>query len=51
MSFMGMKLLSHMMKLLHLMTPSSQQLCLCVTLFNVHDTYEICIETSLSWLF
>jgi len=35
---MGMKLLSHLMKLLHLMTLPSQQLCLCGTLFNVHDT-------------
>jgi len=26
------------MKLLHLMTLPSQQLCLCGTLFNVHDT-------------
>jgi len=33
-----MKLLSHMMKLLHLMTLPSQQFCLCGTLFNVHDT-------------
>jgi len=38
MSFMGMKLLSHLMKLLHLMTLPSQQFCLCGTLFNVHDT-------------
>jgi len=38
MSFMGMKLLSHLMKLLHLMTLSSQQFCLCGTLFNVYDT-------------
>ena len=35
MSFMGMKLLSHMMKLLHLMTLPDQQFCLCGTLFNV----------------
>ena len=35
---MGMKLLSHLMKLLHLMTLPSQQFCLCGTLFNVHDT-------------
>jgi len=33
-----MKLLSHLMKLLHLMTLPSQQFCLCGTLFNVHDT-------------
>ena len=32
---MGMKLLSHLMKLLHLMTLPSQQFCLCGTLFNV----------------
>ena len=38
MSFMGMKLISHLMKLLHLMTLPSQQFCLCGTLFNVHDT-------------
>ena len=38
MSFIGMKLLSHLMKLLHLMTLPSQQFCLCGTLFNVHDT-------------
>jgi len=38
MSFMGMKLLSHLMKLLYLMTLPSQQFCLCGTLFNVHDT-------------
>ena len=38
MSFMGMKLLSYLMKLLHLMTLPSQQFCLCGTLFNVHDT-------------
>ena len=35
---MGIKHLSHMMKLLHLMTLPSQQFCLCGTLFNVHDT-------------
>jgi len=35
---MGMKFLSHLMKLLHLMTLPSQQFCLCGTLFNVHDT-------------
>ena len=35
---MGMKLLSHLMKLLHLMTLPSQQFCLCGTLFNMHDT-------------
>jgi hypothetical protein len=39
MSFMVMKLLSHLIKLLHLMTLSSQQFCLCGTLFNVHDTF------------
>ena len=33
-----MKFLSHLMKLLHLMTLPSQQFCLCGTLFNVHDT-------------
>ena len=33
-----MKLLSHLMKLLHLMILPSQQFCLCGTLFNVHDT-------------
>jgi len=38
MSFMGMKLFSHLIKLLHLMTLSSQQFCLCGILFNVHDT-------------
>jgi len=38
MSFMVMKLLSHVMKLLHLMTLPSQQICLCSNLFNVHDT-------------
>ena len=38
MSFMGMKLLSHLMKLIHLMTLPSQQFCLCDTIFNVHDT-------------
>ena len=39
MSFMRMKFLSHLMKLLHLMTLPSQQFYLCGTLFNVHDTY------------
>jgi len=38
MSFMEMKHLSHLMKLLHLMTLTSQQFCLCDILFNVHDT-------------
>jgi len=33
-----MKLLSHLMKLFHLMTLLSQQFCLCGTIFNVHDT-------------
>ena len=33
-----MKLLSYLMKLLHLMTLPSQQFYLCDTLFNVHDT-------------
>jgi len=33
-----MKLLSHLMKLFHLMTLQSQQFCLCGTLFNVHAT-------------
>jgi len=33
-----MKLLSHLMKLLHLMTLPSQQFCLCGTIFNVYDT-------------
>jgi hypothetical protein len=33
-----MKLLSHMMKLLHLMILPSQQFYLYGTLFNVHDT-------------
>jgi len=33
-----MKLLSHLMKLLHLMTLPNQQFCLCGTLFNVHNT-------------
>jgi len=33
-----MKLLSHLMKLLHLMTLPSQQFCLCGILFNVYDT-------------
>jgi len=32
-----MKLLSHLMKLLHLMILPSQQFCLCGILFNVHD--------------
>jgi len=36
MSFMGMKLLSHLMKLLHLMTLPSQQFYLCGNLFNVY---------------
>ena len=35
---MGMKLLSHLKKLLHLMTLPSQQFCLRGTLFNMHDT-------------
>jgi len=35
---MRMKLLSHLMKLLHLMTLPNQQFYLCGTLFNVHDT-------------
>jgi hypothetical protein len=35
---MRMKLLSHLMKLLHLMTLTSQQFCLYNTLFNIHDT-------------
>jgi len=35
---MRMKLLSHVMKLVHLMTLPSQQFCLRGTLFNVHDT-------------
>jgi len=35
---MKMKLLSHLMKLLHLMTLPSQQFCLCGTLFNMYDT-------------
>jgi len=34
---MEMKLLSHLMKLLHLMILPSQQFCLCGTLFNVYD--------------
>jgi len=38
MSFMGVKLLSHTIKLLHLMILPSQQFYLCGTLFNVHDT-------------
>jgi len=38
MSFMGIKLLSHLMKLFHLMTLPSQQFCLRDTLFNMHDT-------------
>ena len=38
MSFMEMKLISHLMKLFHLMTLPSQQFCLCDTIFNVHDT-------------
>ena len=32
-----MKLISRLMKLLHLVTLPSQQFCLCGTLFNVHD--------------
>ena len=44
-----MKLLSHLMKLLHLMTLPSQQFCLCGTLFNVHNTLiNTCIETGLT---
>jgi hypothetical protein len=35
---MGMKLLSHLMKLLYLMTLTSQQFYLCGTIFYVHDT-------------
>jgi len=35
---MGIKLLSHLMKFLHLMTLTNQQFCLCGTIFNVHDT-------------
>jgi len=38
MSFIGIKLISYMMKLLHLMILLSQQFYLCGTLFNVHDT-------------
>jgi len=38
MSFMGMKLVSYLMKLLHLMTLLSQQFYLCGTLFNLHYT-------------
>jgi hypothetical protein len=34
----ALKLISHLMKLLHLMTLSSQQFYLCGTLFNVYDT-------------
>ena len=34
-----MKLFSHLMKLLHLMTLPSQQICLRGTLFIVHDTF------------
>jgi len=37
MSFMEIKL-SHLIKLLHLVTLPSQQFYLCGTLFNVHDT-------------
>jgi len=33
-----MKFLSHLMKLLHLMTLPSQQFYLCGTLFNMYDT-------------
>ena len=33
-----MKLLFHLMKLLHLMTLLSQQFCLCGIIFNVYDT-------------
>ena len=40
-----MKFLSHLMKLLHLMTLPSQQFCLCGTLFNVQHSHETCIET------
>ena len=36
---MGMKLLSHLIKLLNLMTLSNQQFYLCGTLFNVHDIF------------
>jgi len=35
---MEIKLLSHLMKLFHLMTLPSQQFCLCGILFNVYDT-------------
>jgi len=39
MSFMRMKLLSHLMKLIYLMILVSQQFYLCDTLvFNVHNT-------------
>ena len=34
-----MKFLSYLMKLLYLMTLLSQQLYLCSTLFNMHDTF------------
>jgi hypothetical protein len=36
---MGMKFLSYLMKLLYLMNLTSQQFCLCGTLFNVHDIF------------
>ena len=50
MSFMGIKLLSHLMKLLHLMNLSSQQFYLCSTLFNVHDTLRlVSMEVSLEF--
>jgi len=39
MSFMGIKLLSHLIKLLRLMTLPNQYFCLCGIIFNVHDTF------------
>jgi len=51
---MGIKLFSHLMKLLHLMILPSQQFCLYGTLFNVYDTFmkhrSSTIETNASFL-
>jgi hypothetical protein len=50
-SFMGIKLLSYLIKLLYLMTLPSQQFCLCGTLFNLHNTpIKHAFETSLMTL-
>ena len=49
---MGIKLLSHLIKLLHLMTLSSQQFYLCYIIFNVHNTLikhtlRLCLTSSI----